>query len=82
MSGTRATKPIAGGFTLWSDIHDICANIERLAAFYVVGIASTGLSGLLAFALEKMDGTAGLAGWRWIFIIVCLADSSNDTNQD
>ena len=26
--------------------------------------------GLLAFGIEKMDGTAGLEGWRWIFIIV------------
>ncbi|KAK5464892.1 hypothetical protein LTS15_001455 [Exophiala xenobiotica] len=26
-------------------------------------------SGLLAFAIEKMDGVAGLGSWRWIFIL-------------
>lgn len=44
---------------------------KRMAGYYLVGIASSGLSGLLAFGIEKMDGTAGLAGWRWIFILVC-----------
>ncbi|KAK5192635.1 hypothetical protein LTR99_009611 [Exophiala xenobiotica] len=41
----------------------------RIAAFYVIGIMSAGISGLLAYGLEKMDGTAGIRGWRWIFII-------------
>jgi hypothetical protein len=26
-------------------------------------------SGLLAYAIVKMDGVGGLAGWRWIFIL-------------
>ena len=26
-------------------------------------------SGLLAFAIQNMDGVSGLAGWRWIFIL-------------
>jgi hypothetical protein len=34
------------------------------------GIASTGFSGLLVFGIEDMDGDAGIAGWRWIFILV------------
>ncbi|EHY56253.1 retrograde regulation protein 2, partial [Exophiala dermatitidis NIH/UT8656] len=46
---------------------------KRLACFYVVGIASTGLSGLLAFGIENMDGLSGIAGWRWIFIIEGIA---------
>ncbi|KAK5323449.1 hypothetical protein LTR93_005503 [Exophiala xenobiotica] len=45
----------------------------RLASFYVVGIASTGVSGLLAYGIENMDGDAGLEGWRWIFIIEGIA---------
>ena len=45
---------------------------KRLAAFYVVGIASSGLSGLLAYGLEQMEGTDGIRGWRWIYIIVSL----------
>jgi sugar phosphate permease len=33
--------------------------------------AATGgaFSGLLAYAIAKMDGAAGLEGWRWIFIL-------------
>lgn len=27
------------------------------------------LVGLLATAIEKMDGVGNLAGWRWIFIL-------------
>lgn len=42
----------------------------RVAGFYVIGNASSGLSGLLAYGIEKMAGDAGLNGWRWIFIIV------------
>lgn len=42
---------------------------KRQAAYYLVGIASSGLSGLLAYGIEKMNGTAGIDGWRWIFII-------------
>lgn len=36
----------------------------RIAAFYVIGIMSAGISGLLAYGLEKMEGTAGIRGWR------------------
>lgn len=46
---------------------------KRLASFYVLGIASTGFSGLLAYGIEKMNGSANLAGWRWIFILEGIA---------
>jgi hypothetical protein len=42
----------------------------RIAGFYVIRNASSGLAGLLAYGIEKMAGTDGLNGWRWIFIIV------------
>lgn len=42
----------------------------RIAGFYVVGNASSGLAGLLAYGIEKMAGDSGLNGWSWIFIIV------------
>ncbi|KAH0837116.1 hypothetical protein AYO21_04577 [Fonsecaea monophora] len=45
----------------------------RIAAFYVIGIMSSGLSGLLAYGLEKMEGTSGIRGWCWIFIIEGVA---------
>lgn len=39
--------------------------VSRLAVFYSCASLSGAFSGLLAFALEKMDGVGGLAGWRW-----------------
>lgn len=30
------------------------------------------ISGLLAAAIENMDGIGGKPGWAWIFILVCL----------
>ncbi|KAM5343861.1 hypothetical protein ACJ41O_012398 [Fusarium nematophilum] len=41
----------------------------RLALFYSAASLAGAFSGLLAFALDKMDGLGGLEGWRWIFII-------------
>jgi MFS family permease len=42
----------------------------RIAFFYVIGVASSGLSGLLAYGLEKMDGTADISGWRYVLCIM------------
>ncbi|KAK5231482.1 hypothetical protein LTR96_009381 [Exophiala xenobiotica] len=42
----------------------------RIAAFYVIGNASSGLAGLLAYGIEQMAGDNGLNGWSWIFIII------------
>lgn len=41
----------------------------RLAIFYVGSALSGAFSGLLAYALTKMNGVGGLEGWRWIFIM-------------
>lgn len=41
----------------------------RIALFYCSSALSGAFSGLLAFAIAKMDGLSGVAGWRWIFII-------------
>lgn len=38
----------------------------RLAVFYCAATMAGAFSGLLAFAIEKMDGIAGLEGWRWM----------------
>ncbi|OQV00219.1 hypothetical protein CLAIMM_05747 [Cladophialophora immunda] len=46
---------------------------KRIALFYMVVIAASGLSGLLAYGIEKMDGTSSLDGWRWIFILEGVA---------
>ncbi|KAJ8192960.1 hypothetical protein LV157_003275 [Aspergillus fumigatus] len=41
----------------------------RIAILYTSAASGGAFSGLLAFAIAKMDGTAGYEGWRWIFII-------------
>ena len=40
-----------------------------MAVFYIAASLSGAFSGLLAFAIQKLDGRSGLAGWQWIFII-------------
>lgn len=41
----------------------------RFAVFYSGSALAGAFSGLLAFAISKMDGVGGLEGWRWIFIL-------------
>jgi MFS family permease len=45
----------------------------RLALFYTASALSGAFSGLLAYAIAKMDGVAGQEGWRWIFLIEGMA---------
>ena len=35
----------------------------------VISLAGA-FSGFLAFAVQHLDGKHGIAGWRWIFIVV------------
>ncbi|EXJ82987.1 hypothetical protein A1O3_06804 [Capronia epimyces CBS 606.96] len=41
----------------------------RLSVFFSAASMAGAFSGLLAFAIEKMDGVGGEDGWRWIFIL-------------
>lgn len=41
----------------------------RLALFYCASALSGAFSGLLAFAIAKMDGIGGRPGWAWIFLL-------------
>jgi MFS family permease len=41
----------------------------RIAYLLVSAALSGAFGGLFAFALLKMDGVGGLAGWRWLFIV-------------
>lgn len=41
----------------------------RIALFYMASALSGAFSGLLAFAIAKMDGVGGKSGWAWIFIL-------------
>jgi MFS family permease len=38
-----------------------------MAVFYASASLSGAFSGLLAFAIEKMDGIQGLGGWQWYY---------------
>ncbi|KAI1794369.1 MFS general substrate transporter [Ganoderma leucocontextum] len=45
------------------------AQAKRIGAMYS-GVSLAGaFGGLLAFAIEKMNGIGGLAGWSWIFLL-------------
>jgi MFS family permease len=41
----------------------------RVSYLFVSAALSGAFGGLFAYALLKMDGVAGLEGWRWLFII-------------
>ncbi|KAH8893604.1 MFS transporter [Thozetella sp. PMI_491] len=41
----------------------------RIALFWSASSLSGAFSGLLAAAISNMNGVAGLAGWRWIFLL-------------
>jgi MFS family permease len=45
----------------------------RISYLLVSAALSGAFGGLFAFALLKMDGVSGLAGWRWLFIIEGVA---------
>ncbi|KAL8688123.1 MAG: hypothetical protein Q9218_005885 [Villophora microphyllina] len=50
--------------------------MQRRYTFYnTAGIIAGAFGGFLAYALAKMDGLGGHAGWRWIFIIEGLLTS-------
>ncbi|UNI23020.1 hypothetical protein JDV02_008861 [Purpureocillium takamizusanense] len=41
----------------------------RVSYLFVSAALSGSFGGLFAYALLKMDGVAGMAGWRWLFIV-------------
>lgn len=41
----------------------------RISILFTGNICGTAFSGLIAIGVFKMGGTAGLSGWRWLFII-------------
>lgn len=50
----------------------------RYAIMYTSVPLAGALSGLLAgVIIQHMDGLAGLAGWRWLFVSLNLTPSSN-----
>jgi len=57
---------VAYYLTMWYCRHEIQF---RQALFFSAASIAGAFSGLLAFGISKMDGVAGLEGWRWIFIL-------------
>lgn len=51
---------------MWYCRHEIQL---RQAMFFSAASVAGAFSGLLAFAISKMNGVGGLEGWRWIFIL-------------
>lgn len=45
----------------------------RIAVLYTGNILATAFAGLIAIGIFKMDGIAGLEGWRWLFILQGVA---------
>ncbi|KAI0974250.1 major facilitator superfamily domain-containing protein [Xylaria arbuscula] len=45
----------------------------RQAMFFSAASIAGAFSGLLAYAIAKLDGVGGLEGWRWIFILEGIA---------
>lgn len=56
--------------TIWYKRYELQT---RMAISYAAASMSGAFSGLLAYAIEQMDGVSGLAGWKWIFILEGLA---------
>ncbi|CAK7234361.1 hypothetical protein SCUCBS95973_008909 [Sporothrix curviconia] len=42
---------------------------QRMALWYIINLFVLAFGNSLAYALIKLDGSHGIAGWRWIFII-------------
>lgn len=42
---------------------------KRVAIFFSAATIAGAFGGLLAYAIEKLEGRAGLRGWQWIFLI-------------
>ncbi|GLB22705.1 hypothetical protein AtubIFM61612_003283 [Aspergillus tubingensis] len=61
---------VAYYITKWYSRHE--AQFRQALCFSAASIAGA-FSGLLAFAIGKMNGVGGYSGWRWIFIIEGLA---------
>lgn len=56
--------------TMWYCRHEMQM---RQALFFSAASTAGAFSGLLAYAIAKMDGVGGLDGWRWIFILEGIA---------
>ena len=47
----------------------------RIAIFFTASAIAGAFSGLLAFAISKMDGVGGYEGWRWVCLLEHFLDN-------
>lgn len=47
----------------------------RFAWFFCFALGGSFFSGLLAYAIQHIEGTGGYQGWRWVLIIEGCKDS-------
>ncbi|RDW58327.1 hypothetical protein BP5796_12257 [Coleophoma crateriformis] len=52
--------------TIWYQRYEVQ---RRMSVVFAAAPLAGAFSGLLAYAIEHMDGIAGFGGWRWIFIL-------------
>jgi len=57
---------VAYYLTMWYVTEELAF---RQGLFFSAASMAGAFSGLLAYAISKMDGVGGYAGWRWIFIL-------------
>jgi MFS family permease len=57
---------VAYYLTMWYAPEDLAF---RQGMFFSAASTAGAFSGLLAYAINKMDGAGGYAGWRWIFLV-------------
>ena len=57
---------VAYYLTMWYCTDELAL---RQGMFFSAASVAGAFSGLLAYAIAKMDGVGGYAGWRWIFIL-------------
>lgn len=74
MGAFEASLP-AGAAYMLSRYYTKQESSPRFACFFNFAMLGPMFSGLLAYAIENLDGRGGLEGWRWIFIIEGIATS-------
>lgn len=57
---------VAYYLTMWYRADELAF---RQGLFFSAASVAGAFSGLLAYAISRMDGVGGYAGWRWIFIL-------------
>ena len=48
----------------------------RIAIFFTASAIAGAFSGLLAFAISKMNGVGGYEGWRWVCLLNIISIGS------